>query len=652
MSKIIAIDLGTGVSVVSYHNGVQPEVIVNQDGSRTTPSIIALKGGERKVGAAAKRQQVVNPKETVSIIKRFMGLKYDDPDCQKAIKHVTYKIVNENNQPRVEIEGKKYSPEELSSYILNHLKKAAEEFLGEEVKQAIVTCPAYFNSEQREATKLAGELCGLEVLRVISEPTAALLASGLDLKTEKKILVADVGSGTTDFSVAEVSNELVEIKASYGDMFLGGSDFDLKIAAWLTDEFKKENGIDLNKDVQSKQRIIEASEKAKCELSSSSQTEINLPYITATPEGPLHLVKALTRSQFEKLISKDVDKVVKFAKKAVSDAGIASSELDGILLVGGSCRIPIIQERLEKELGTKLYKSANLDEAVSLGAAVQANILGGGNSDILLLDVTPLTLSIETMGGVATKMIEANTTIPCKKSNIFSTAVDNQPSVTIRVCQGERPIFADNKVIGQFNLDNIPPAKRGVPQIEVAFDISANGILSVSAKDLGTGKDAHITIEHKSGLSDADIERMKNEAKEFAAEDNKKKEVAEKLNKIDSLIFNAEKQLDEYGEKLTEDEKATITTQIGKMKLILTNKEYEKVDDAEKEFNAAWIPISGRLYSQAGGDGKTTSNPFEGMKDNPFGGFDFTKGAYPNSDGNEPPQDGGGDDIQDGEEVK
>jgi molecular chaperone DnaK len=643
MSKVIGIDLGTVNSCVSIYEGGQTTVIANPEGERFTPSVIALKNGERKVGSTAKRQQVVNPKETVYIIKRFIGLKYSDAECKEAIKHVTYSVVDNAGNPRVDIEGRKYSPEELSSYIIAYMKKTAEDYLGEEVKECVITTPAYFTNEQREATKLAGEMAGLTVLRVISEPTAALLASNLDLKGEKKILVADIGGGTTDFSVAEVSNELIEIKASDGDMFLGGSDFDLKIANWLISDFKSVHGIDLEADPQARQRIIEAAEKAKIELSSVSQTSISIPYISVNNGIPLHMEKTLSRTDFERLISSNIDNVIRHAKKAISDAGFKQSDLDGILLVGGSCRIPLIQERLEKEIGAQLYKTANFDEAVSCGAAVQGSIIKGDKTDILLLDVTPLTLSIETMGGVATPMVMANTTIPTTKSQIFTTASDNQPSVTIRVAQGERPMFTDNKVIGQFNLDNIPPARRGVPQIDVSFDIDANGILKVTAKDLGTGKDAHITIEQRGSLTDAEIERIKEEAKQYVAEDKAKMEKIEKLNMADSLAFQTEKQIEELSEKLSEDEKTSLSESLDKLKDAVKAQDVESAETLSKELSDKWVPISAKLYQQANpGDGNGT-----GTGSAPFDFEDLLKKSSPT--GETPPPSDGSDDF---EEVK
>jgi len=651
MSKVIGVDLGTGFSAVSYYNGKEGEIITNSDGARTTPSVIALKGGDRKIGASAKRQQVVNPKETVYIIKRFMGLKYDDPDCQKAIKHVTYEVVNEDNKPRVLIEGKKYSPEELSSYILANLKKSAEDFLGEDVTDIVVTCPAYFTNEQREATRVAAELAGFKnVLRVISEPTAALLASGLDLQKEKKVLVADIGSGTTDFSVAEVTDNMIEILGSYGEMFLGGSDFDLTIAEWLIKDFKDEWDVDINQDVQAKQRVLEAVERAKCELSTTSSSEINLPYIAAPKGTPVHLIKTITRAQFDKLISTHVDKIIEYAKKALEVSNVTPKDLDTILLVGGSSRIPLIQERLEKEIGVSLSKTANLDECVSLGAAVQGSIIKGDNqSDMLLLDVTPLSLGIETLGGVMTRLIDANTTIPIRKTNVFSTAVDNQPGVEIRVLQGERPIASDNKQIGIFKLDGIPPARRGVPQIEVAFDINVSGILTVSAKDLGTGKEQTITIEQKSGLSDAEIERIKKDAEKFKVEDEKKRQKIDQLNKADTIVFQTEKQIEEYGDKLTDDDKKSLNEIIDKLKDVIKTGEYEKVDSLEKELNSKWIPISAKLYSQSSGD-NTQANPFTGGNpSNPFNGFDFSNFNKGNPTDNSTASDTEGSDF---EEVK
>jgi molecular chaperone DnaK len=630
MAKVIGIDLASCMSVVSVYENGQAVVIPNEEGSRSTPSVIALRDGERKVGTVAKRQQVVYPKETVYIIKRFMGLNYDDPDCKKAIEHVNYDIVNSNGKPKAKIGGREYSPEELSSMIVHKMKSIAEDYLGETVKKAILTCPAYFTNEQREATKLAGELAGLEVLRVISEPTAALLASNLDLKDEKKVMVVDYGGSTLDFSVAEVSNDIIEIKASYGDMFCGGSDIDKIISDYLISEFKKDNEVDLNNDITAKQRILEAAEKAKIELSSTSQTEINLPYITATNAGPLHLTYTLTRASFEKLISDEIDKVVGCGKKALGKANVNANDLDGILLVGGSCRIPLLQDKLEKTFNTKLYKTANLDECVSQGAAIQGSILSGEKNDVLLLDVTPLTLSLETSGEIATHMVEANTTIPCKKTQIFTTAVDNQPSVTIRVAQGERPMFNDNKFLGQFNLDGILPARRGIPQIEVTFDIDANGILTVSAKDKGTGKEHHISIEQRGNLSDVEIERIKNEAKEFEREDKEQKEKVEKLNKADSLVFQTEKQFEDLGDKLSDEDKKDFLPILDELKEAIKNKEVDKVDSFEKQLNELWVKLSTKLYSNAQGQGND-SNPLGGFNPNNFN-FDNNSNPFTNGD--------------------
>lgn len=615
MSKIIGIDLGTTNSCVSVMEGKDPVVIPNAEGKRTTPSIVAFtEDGERKVGDPAKRQAVTNPKKTVYSIKRFMGTHYSD-DANE-ISKVPYEVVKgANDTVKVKIDDREYTPQEISAMTLQKMKKTAEDYLGQEVTRAVITVPAYFNDAQRQATKEAGEIAGLKVERIINEPTAAALAYGLDKShKDQKIAVYDLGGGTFDISILDLGDGVFEVLSTNGDTHLGGDDFDEVIINWLADEFKAEEGVDLKADAIALQRLKEAAEKAKIELSASSQTEINLPYITATASGPKHLVKTLTRAKFEQLSADLVRRSMEPCKKALQDAGLSTSDIDEVILVGGSTRIPIIQEEVEKFFGKKPSKGVNPDEVVAIGAAIQGGVLTGDVKDVLLLDVTPLSLGIETMGSVFTKLIEANTTIPTRKSEVFSTATDNQPAVTIRVGQGERPMFNDNKEIGRFELTDIPPAPRGVPQIEVTFDIDANGILSVSAKDKGTGKEQSIKIQASSGLSDEEIERMKKEAQENSAADAKRKEEADLLNKADGQVFQTEKQLKEFGDKIPADKKAAIETAAAELKTAFEAKDLEAIKTKSEALDAAWMAASEELYkAQAEQQG---ANPTDGAKTN------------------------------------